>query len=144
MLSFSLNLTFGVLVLYFSVHHTTTCIIIYLLKKSSLPCDVCQAARSKGGVAPVGYSSEYREAPSPFTSKYRRSDLLHPSICDYHQYEQREGGTWTNKDVNVGYVPSGMSVHEWHELKRAENKQTKKKNFAAVGPTSFKSRSLQG
>ena len=36
------------------------------------------------------------------------------------QYEQREGGMWSNKDVNVGYVPDGMSVHEWHEFQRAE------------------------
>ena len=35
-------------------------------------------------------------------------------------YEQREGGMYNNKDVNVGYVPTGMSVHEWHEFQRAE------------------------
>jgi len=35
-------------------------------------------------------------------------------------YEQREGGLYNNKDVNVGYVPTGMSVHEWHEFQRAE------------------------
>jgi hypothetical protein len=37
-----------------------------------------------------------------------------------------------------------MSVHEWHEIQRAEEKQRRAKNFAAFGPTSFKSRSLQG
>jgi hypothetical protein len=51
---------------------------------------------------------------------------------------------YDNSDVNVGYVPSGMSVHEWHEIQRTEKKQQKTKNFAAFGPTSFKSRSLQG
>ena len=51
---------------------------------------------------------------------------------------------YDNRDVNVGYVPSGMSVHEWHEIQRAEVKQRRAKNFAAFGPTSFKSRSLQG
>ena len=51
---------------------------------------------------------------------------------------------YDNRDVNVGYVPSGMSVHEWHEIQRAEAKQRRAKNFAAFGPTSFKSRSLQG
>lgn len=60
------------------------------------------------------------------------------------QYEQRQGGEYTNKDVNVGYVPSGMTVHEWHELQRAEKREKQAKNFAAYGPTSFKSRSLQG
>jgi len=86
-------------------------------------------------------------------------------------YEQREGGLYTNKDVNVGYVPTGMSVHEWHEFQRAEvsivwvfssylidtltylisssspslqKRKQQAKNFAAYGPTSFKSRSLQG
>jgi len=111
--------------------------------KPSVPCNVCQAARSNGRVAAVGYSSEYGEAPSPFLL-FISSVLIQCVYLFYRQYEQREGGTWTNKDVNVGYVPSGMSVHEWHEFKRAENKQTKNKNFAAIGPTSFKSRSLQG
>lgn len=60
------------------------------------------------------------------------------------QYEQRQGGASNNKDVNVGYVPTGMSVHEWHDLQRAEKQKQKAKNLAAFGPTSFKSRSLQG
>ena len=60
------------------------------------------------------------------------------------RYEQREGGKYDNKDVNVGYIPSGMSVHEWHGLKTAEKRKQQAKNFAAFGPTSFKSRSLQG
>ena len=51
---------------------------------------------------------------------------------------------YDNEDVNVGYVPAGMSVHEWHEIQRAEKKQRQTKNFAAFGPTSFNSRSLQG
>ncbi|KAL7432649.1 hypothetical protein ACHAXH_003944 [Discostella pseudostelligera] len=79
--------------------------------------------------------------PVMFAKQRVQMGELRPSDIPY---EQREGGTWTNKDVNVGYVPSGMSVHEWHDFKRAENKQTKNKNFAAIGPTSFKSRSLQG
>ena len=34
--------------------------------KPSVPCDVCQTARSNGRVAPVGYSSKYNEASPPF------------------------------------------------------------------------------
>eukprot|EP01083_Nonionella_stella_P126933 384443_1 len=59
-------------------------------------------------------------------------------------YEQRPRGRYDNKDVNVGYVPSGMSSHEWHKIQRAEKRKHQSKNLAAFGPTSFKSRSLQG
>jgi len=57
-------------------------------------------------------------------------------------YEQRQG-SYDNTDVNVGYVPSGMSVHQWHELQRAEEKERNVKKFGHVGPTRFQSRSLQ-
>ena len=57
-------------------------------------------------------------------------------------YEQR-GGSYDNSDVNVGYVPPGFTVHEWHEFQRKEAAEQQKKNFAAYGPTTFKSRSLQ-
>lgn len=58
-------------------------------------------------------------------------------------YEQR-GGSYDNSDVNVGYVPSGFSTpHEWHEFQRKEAAEQQKKDFAAYGPTTFKSRSLQ-
>ena len=57
-------------------------------------------------------------------------------------YEQR-GGSYDNSDVNVGYAPPGFTVHEWHEFQRKEKAEQTKKNFAAYGPTSFKSRSLQ-
>lgn len=69
----------------------------------------------------------------------RGSKLLKCSDTDDLRSQQ-----YDNRDVNVGYVPSGMSVHEWHEIQRAEKNQRKTKNFAAFGPTSFKSRSLQG
>ena len=46
--------------------------------------------------------------------------------------------------MNVGYVPSGMQPHEWHEMQRAEKEAAQSKKFAAYGPTSFKSRSMQG
>ena len=58
-------------------------------------------------------------------------------------YEQR-GGSYDNSDVNVGYVPSGFSTpHEWHDFQRKEKAEQQKKDFAAYGPTTFKSRSLQ-
>jgi hypothetical protein len=79
--------------------------------------------------------------PVMFAEKRIKSGQLRPSDVPY---EQRKGGMYDNKDVNVGYVPSGMSVHEWHEIQRLEKKKGQAKNFAAFGPTSFKSRSLQG
>ena len=57
-------------------------------------------------------------------------------------YEQRQG-SYDNSDVNVGYVPSGMSVHEWHELQRLERRELKAKEFGKIGPKGFMSRSLQ-
>ena len=45
--------------------------------------------------------------------------------------------------VPVGYIPSGMTVHEWHNFQRAEKRKLKSKDFGSIGPTSFKSRSLQ-
>ena len=57
-------------------------------------------------------------------------------------YEQRQG-RYDNKDVNVGYVPSGLSVHEWHDMQRAEKRKLKEKDFKATGPKGFKSRSFQ-
>lgn len=43
----------------------------------------------------------------------------------------------------VGYVPEGMSPEQYRKLCQKEAEETKKKNFAAYGPQSFKSRSLQ-
>lgn len=57
-------------------------------------------------------------------------------------YEQRQG-SYDNSDVNNGYVPSGMSVHEWHELQRKEKRDMLSKEFGKLGPKGFKSRSLQ-
>eukprot|EP00804_Cyclotella_cryptica_P007687 CCRYP_001325-RA/>CCRYP_001325-RA protein AED:0.14 eAED:0.14 QI:58/1/1/1/1/1/6/206/240 len=57
-------------------------------------------------------------------------------------YEQRQG-SYDNSDVNVGYVPYGMSVHEWHELQRSEKKELEVKEFGKIGPKGFMSRSLQ-
>jgi hypothetical protein len=79
--------------------------------------------------------------PVMFAKERIKKGELRPSDVPY---EQRDGGKYDNKDVNVGYVPSGMSVHQWHEIQRAEEKKRRSKNFAAFGPTSFKSRSLQG
>mmetsp|Transcript_11579 Transcript_11579/g.21390 ORF Transcript_11579/g.21390 Transcript_11579/m.21390 type:complete len:245 (-) Transcript_11579:99-833(-) len=79
--------------------------------------------------------------PVMFAKQRVQKGELRPSDVPY---EQREGGKYDNKDVNVGYIPSGMSVHEWHGLQTAEKRKQQAKNFAAFGPTSFKSRSLQG
>jgi hypothetical protein len=57
-------------------------------------------------------------------------------------YEQRQG-SYDNSDVNVGYVPYGMSVHEWHELQRLEKRELEAKEFGKIGPKGFMSRSLQ-
>lgn len=57
-------------------------------------------------------------------------------------YEQRQG-SYDNTDVNNGYVPSGMSVHEWHELQRKEKREFQAKEFGKMGPKGFMSRSLQ-
>jgi hypothetical protein len=43
----------------------------------------------------------------------------------------------------VSYVPEGMTPEQWKKMKENEKKTTKDKNFAAVGPRSFQSRSLQ-
>lgn len=43
----------------------------------------------------------------------------------------------------VGYVPDGMTPEQWKKYQQAEKDKQKSKNFAAVGPQSFKSRSLQ-
>ena len=58
-------------------------------------------------------------------------------------YEQRKGGLYDNTDVNNGYIPSGMSIHQWHELQRAEKKELQSKQFGKIGPSKFMSRSLQ-
>ncbi|KAL7541202.1 hypothetical protein ACHAXR_012648 [Thalassiosira sp. AJA248-18] len=79
--------------------------------------------------------------PVMFAKERIKQGKLRPSDVPY---EQRVGGKYDNKDVNVGYVPTGMAVHEWHELQRAEKRKERSKNFSAFGPTSFKSRSLQG
>lgn len=55
---------------------------------------------------------------------------------------QRKGGSFNNNDVNVGYVPDGMTPHEWHEIQKREKKQQASKDFAHRGPMGFKSRSL--
>lgn len=57
-------------------------------------------------------------------------------------YEQRVG-SYDNSDVNNGYVPTGLSVHEWHELQRAEKRELQTKQFGKKGPKGFMSRSLQ-
>ncbi|KAL7460201.1 hypothetical protein ACHAXS_000664 [Conticribra weissflogii] len=74
-----------------------------------------------------------------FAKQRVRKGELRPSDIPY---EQRLG-SFDNKDVNVGYVPDGMTVHEWHEFQRAEKRKIQSKDFASVGPKSFKSRSLQ-
>lgn len=43
----------------------------------------------------------------------------------------------------VGYVPDGMTPAQWKKYQEAERKQKAQKNFGALGPQSFKSRSLQ-
>ena len=43
----------------------------------------------------------------------------------------------------AGYVPDGLSAAEWEKMRARESAEKKKKNFAAFGPQSFKSRSLQ-
>lgn len=45
--------------------------------------------------------------------------------------------------VKVGYVPDGMTPAQWKKYQEEEKKNTANKNFAALGPQSFKSRSLQ-
>lgn len=79
--------------------------------------------------------------PVMFAKERIKKGELRPSDVPY---EQRGGGKYDNKDVNVGYVPSGFTPHQWHDHQRAEKKKEQAKNFAAFGPTSFKSRSLQG
>jgi hypothetical protein len=43
----------------------------------------------------------------------------------------------------TAYVPDGMSPEQWKKLQEKEKSEKAKKNFAAFGPQSFKSRSLQ-
>ena len=57
-------------------------------------------------------------------------------------YEQRKNSSYDNKDVNVGYVPDGMTPHQWHQMQRKERAEDRKKQFARFGPKGFKSRSL--
>lgn len=57
-------------------------------------------------------------------------------------YEQRLG-SYDNSDVNNGYVPTGLSVHEWHVLQCAKKRALHAKQFAKKGPKGFMSRSLQ-
>ena len=42
-----------------------------------------------------------------------------------------------------GYVPDGMTPEQWNKMQAKERAETAKKNFAAFGPQTFKSRSLQ-
>jgi hypothetical protein len=77
--------------------------------------------------------------PIMFAKQRVQTGELRPSDVPY---EQRQG-SYDNKDVNVGYIPSGMTVHEWHNFQRAEKRKLKSKDFGSIGPTSFKSRSLQ-
>lgn len=49
----------------------------------------------------------------------------------------------TSRKLTVGYVPDGMSPAAWQKLKQKEAENIAKKKFAALGPQSFKSRSLQ-
>lgn len=79
--------------------------------------------------------------PVMFAKERIKKGELRPSDVPY---EQREGGSYNNKDVNVGYVPTGMTPHEWHAIQRAEKRKQQNANYGAFGPTSFKSRSLQG
>ena len=44
---------------------------------------------------------------------------------------------------SVGYVPDGMTPEQWKRHQEEEKKKMARKNFAALGPQSFKSRSLQ-
>ena len=43
----------------------------------------------------------------------------------------------------MGYVPDGMSPEQYRKLQEKEKQAKANKNFAAYGPQSFKSRSLQ-
>jgi hypothetical protein len=43
----------------------------------------------------------------------------------------------------VGYVPEGFTPEQWNKMKESEKKSARDKNFAAVGPRSFESRSMQ-
>ena len=43
----------------------------------------------------------------------------------------------------MGYVPDGFTPEQWKKKQEKEKEDQKKKNFAAFGPQSFKSRSLQ-
>lgn len=43
----------------------------------------------------------------------------------------------------MGYVPDGMTPAQWKKYQEEEKRKLKSKNFAATGPQSFKSRSLQ-
>jgi TPR repeat protein len=63
------------------------------------------------------------------------------SVC----YEQYTHLPWscTFSLYAVGYVPDGMSPDQYKKLKEKEELNAKKKNFAAFGPQSFRSRSLQ-
>jgi len=65
---------------------------------------------------------------------------IHPSDIPYMQ---RVGGSYDNEDVNVGYVPDGMTPHQWHDIRRKERNEQRKKEFGRMGPKGFKSRSLQ-
>ena len=43
----------------------------------------------------------------------------------------------------MGYVPSGFTPEQWRKKQEEEKAKEKGKNYAATGPQSFKSRSLQ-
>ena len=43
----------------------------------------------------------------------------------------------------VGYVPDGFTPEQWRKKQAAEKEKEKSKKYAAFGPQSFKSRSLQ-
>lgn len=78
--------------------------------------------------------------PTMFAKERVKRHQIRPSDVPYIQ---RTDSSYNNKDVNVGYIPDGMTPHQWHEMQRQERKSQKKKNFGAFGPQSFQSRSLQ-
>lgn len=43
----------------------------------------------------------------------------------------------------MGYVPDGFTPHQWHDRKRNEQAELRKKEFGRLGPKGFTSRSLQ-
>ena len=48
-----------------------------------------------------------------------------------------------NINMNMGYVPDGLSENEWKKIKEKEYKENKNKNYSKNGLNGFKSRSLK-